>query len=662
MLGCEDDWNSLDHFDPTMDTRGNHTDQVWMLFSNENLTTTWAFDCTSPDWIPSPYPAPVTVRNLCSPYETYVLQNLLSLYNNDSKAPFFGCLPAVTHDPFGFKALVPEAEWVAPLPAITKFLPGHDVRIQAESGDTNATSLDVTLEVNVPMDCDTVAAAISFNMSSSGHGGSPSIGTPKCGNVTNPDPASVANADISQFSWSTTLTNVPDSILTITVTNPTAQTGVVTGLRNHLMVRKGSSQNVMVFPNSDYDNDAFSVSNNVYTFTHKAFGADMLRYSGNFGQNWTAWENWQDTTALNPSVFSGDFVFWDGNHVMVQSALSSTHVVHADHGYSQARRVPQLLARGPFNQWGFDQGISAQMEQNADGKWELEIMSTWPAYVQLNVWGYDDYYYGDVDGDGVLDRLPLNTQAPNYVNMSAPPHRHLAWALLIDDSTMTWSLVPRGESAVGAIMYALLLSIPLVTGVLAVVLFNWSFYGIRYNKWGVKPKVNHSYSIICLGNKLKTNVSDSGVWTHKHKRRKVLTATLEYEIIDWKLKVKIGGLGVMSSLMGKAMTDVDLVRVIPKVKDIEYPPGDPAEPIEVIIFGEPYLIEVETHVLDNITYVILDSLVFRAQTKADPYPSRMDDLSSAIFYSTWNQAIRVFQNWLHMHIAQIYGEARIHIW
>jgi len=95
----------------------------------------------------------------------------------------------------------------------------------------------------------------------------------------------------------------------------------------------------------------------------------------------------------------------------------------------------------------------------------------------------------------------------------------------------------------------------------------------------------------------------------------------------------------MSSLMGKAMTDVDLVWVVPKVKDLDYPAGDPAEPIEVIIFGEPYLIEVETHVLDNITYVILDSPVFRAQTKADPYPARMDDLSSAIFYSTWNQAI-----------------------
>lgn len=338
--------------------------------------------------------------------------------------------------------------------------------------------------------------------------------------------------------------------------------------------------------------------------------------------------------------------------------MSTAAVVHADRG-SKPRRYPQFLARGPFNNWGFDQGTPSQMVMNDEGKWELEIMASWPTYVQLNVWGYDDYYYGDTDGDGVMDRLPPNTAAPNYLNMSAPPHPHLAWALVVDDATLTWTLEPRGQSAVGAIMYALLLSIPLITGMLAVVVFMWSFYGIKYNKWGVKPNKDHSsyFPIIgSLGNKSSANLKESvpisekmfGVkhnaeiigWPEdKAKRRKVLIATLEYEIIDWKLKVKIGGLGVMSSLMGKAMTDVDLVWVVPKVKDLDYPPGEPAEPIEVIIFGEPYLIEVETHVLDNITYVILDSPVFRAQTKADPYPARMDDLSSAIFYSTWNQAI-----------------------
>lgn len=340
-----------------------------------------------------------------------------------------------------------------------------------------------------------------------------------------------------------------------------------------------------------------------------------------------------------------------------QATLSVAAVVHADTQYrGPKRRYPQLLLRGPYNNWGFDQGLPSQMELNSDGQWEIEIMAAWPSYVQVNVWGYDDYFYGDTDGDGVMDRLPPNSVAPNYLNMSAPPRPHLAWNLLIDDATMTWSLVPRGQASVGAIMYSLLLSIPLITGVLAVLIFMWTFYGIKYNQYGVKTK-NHSNYFPILGSlgsssKSTTDLKDSmpiigghkqqqviGWPEDRNKRRKVLISTLEYEVMDWKLKVKIGGLGVMSSLMGKAMTDVDLVWVVPKVKDLDYPAGDPAEPIEVIIFGEPYLIEVETHQLDNITYVFLDSPVFRAQTKSDPYPARMDDLSSAIFYSTWNQAI-----------------------
>jgi alpha-1,3-glucan synthase len=432
----------------------------------------------------------------------------------------------------------------------------------------------------------------------------------------------------------------------------------------------------MVFPENDYDSSgSFTLSNNTYSYTHHAFGADKFRYSWNFGKNWTQWNDWENTTTLNASSFTDLANFWSGHHLMVQckylqlcltvedltfgridwsqATLSTSAMVHADIGAKVPRRVPQFLARGPYNVWGFDSGLPSQMTQNEDGLWELEIMAIWPSYIQLNVWGYDDYFYGDYDGDGVLDRLPPNSLAPSYLNMSAPPSPHLAWTVIVDDATMTWTLQPRGEAVIGLIMYALLLTIPLITGILAVFIFMWSFYGIKYNQFGVKVK-NHTNYFPIFGNKstsdlatpitekifgTKQNAEIIGWPEDKNKRRKVLISTLEYEIIDWKLKVKIGGLGVMSSLMGKAMTDVDLVWIVPKVKDIEYPAGEPADPIEVVIFGEPYLIEVETHVLDNITYVILDSPVFRAQTKSDPYPARMDDLSSAIFYSTWNQAI-----------------------
>jgi len=288
------------------------------------------------------------------------------------------------------------------------------------------------------------------------------------------------------------------------------------------------------------------------------------------------------------------------------------------------------------------------MKQNDEGKWELDFMDGWPSSIQFNIYDFDDYFYGDADGDGVLDRLPPTSLAKNFVNMSAPPKPYLSWTLIVDDATMTWSIEPRGHSTISSILYGLLLFIPFLTAFLAAYIFMRSHYGIQYNKYGVISKGYQSLEKEddddrSIGEKLGFSSHKQteiiGWPEDRHKRRKVLIATLEYEIIDWKLKVKIGGLGVMSSLMGKSMTDVDLIWVVPKVKDVDYPAGEPIEPIEVIIFGEPYLIEVEKHVLDNITYVILDSPVFRAQTKADPYPARMDDLSSAIFYSTWNQAI-----------------------
>ncbi|KAL0581705.1 hypothetical protein V5O48_000287 [Marasmius crinis-equi] len=726
-LGCHDDWNALDHFDPTTDSRrlfaqfnhlrtvygalqdgwnlvqrgnwtyyierpgSNHTatemglwsisrsgipnvqtlhgrynDQVWMLYTNENMTETWTYDCKGPLWISSPFQSGTTVRNLFAPYETYVLEDSLSSYNNDNKAPWFGCLKSVTMDAYGFKMLVPADQWTAPLPALTKFSPGHDARILSTKG---IDDIDISLEFNTEMDCDKVTNSISLEMSSSGHGDVPTISGVKCGAAEDPATGGrVQGVSVTTWAWNATLKNLPDGVLRITVNNPSRYGGdASTGAVDHLLLRKGASDNVMIFPENDYTN-GLTYSNGHLQYMHRALGADLFRYSMNFGMNYTNWTRWEDVTAINSDVYNGIFKFWEGDHIMVQywsnATTSTAHATHADHGYTgRPRRVPQLLARGPFNQWGFDKGLPHTMAMNEDGKWELEIMATWPTYIQLNVWGFDDYYYGDTDGDGVLDRLPPNTNAPNYVNLSAPPPPHLSWTLAVDDRTMSWSLKPRGQASVGAITFALLLVIPILTGIAAVGVFMWSFYGIKHNRFGVKTRNSKYFPVIGLPFLDGPSSADANAkepqpatiseklfgikqqqqvigWPEDPtKRRQVLIATLEYEIIDWKLKVKIGGLGVMSSLMGKAMTDVDLIWVIPKVGDLEYPAGDPAEPMEVVIFGETYLIEVETHVLDNITYVILDSPVFRAQTKADPYPPRMDDLSSAIFYSTWNQAI-----------------------
>ena len=74
----------------------------------------------------------------------------------------------------------------------------------------------------------------------------------------------------------------------------------------------------MVFPDSDYDSSALSVSGGTYTFTHQAYGADMFRYSANFGKNWTDWQNYETTSTLEASLFEDSDNFWDGHHVMVQ--------------------------------------------------------------------------------------------------------------------------------------------------------------------------------------------------------------------------------------------------------------------------------------------------------------------------------------------------------
>ncbi|KAJ6579903.1 hypothetical protein B0H10DRAFT_2235479 [Mycena sp. CBHHK59/15] len=52
-------------------------------------------------------------------------------------------------------------------PALTKFTPGHDTRIQVAVSDTNTTTLDISFEFNTVMDCTSVTNSMSFVLSSS---------------------------------------------------------------------------------------------------------------------------------------------------------------------------------------------------------------------------------------------------------------------------------------------------------------------------------------------------------------------------------------------------------------------------------------------------------------------------------------------------------------
>ncbi|KAG1859072.1 hypothetical protein C8R48DRAFT_573510, partial [Suillus tomentosus] len=59
-------------------------------------------------------------------------------------------------------------------------------------------------------------------------------------------------------------------------------------------------------------------------------------------------------------------------------------------------------------------------------------------------------------------------------------------AFIVDDATLEWTLEPRGHASVSATMYGLLCSLSLITGVLTVVIFVYSFYSIHHNLYGVQ--------------------------------------------------------------------------------------------------------------------------------------------------------------------------------
>lgn len=294
LMGCHDDWNALDHFDPTADSRllfsqfnhlrqtygalqdgfnlvqlgnwtyfierpgsngtatemglwsvarseltgyqnitGTFTDVVWMLYTNENTTQTYTFDCKKSNWISSPFNSGVVLRNLFAPYENYTLQDSLSSANQNNGPPWIGCLPSVTMAPFSFKAFVPVAQWTPPPPYITRFVPGHDTRLQANAGDVNATTVDISFEFNTAMNCNAVTQSISLNISSSGKGGIPSITNVNCGAAQSQNTSTLSAVSFTTWSWSATLTNFPDGVLSIAVNNSatsdgTASTGVCT--------------------------------------------------------------------------------------------------------------------------------------------------------------------------------------------------------------------------------------------------------------------------------------------------------------------------------------------------------------------------------------------------------------------------------------------------
>jgi len=61
--------------------------------------------------------------------------------------PFFECInsESIAMQPYGVKALVPAEFWVAPTPALTRFMPGHDARIGVTDDGLNPNNINIQI-------------------------------------------------------------------------------------------------------------------------------------------------------------------------------------------------------------------------------------------------------------------------------------------------------------------------------------------------------------------------------------------------------------------------------------------------------------------------------------------------------------------------------------
>lgn len=617
--------------------------QVWLVYSNLNESKLYEFDCSDADStlstkaLVAPFSPNTTVRNLFYPYDEYTLIDG-AISNTQS------CLPSMNMSAYGWKAFISVDDWVEPEPMITSFVPGHDARIEA----TDET-LNVELQFSTSLNCSEITDSIFFN-GTTATGVSPIIdnSTVVCRNITSePEDAYVGHI-ASRFSWSATLLNVEEGVHRMSVRNGSST--------SHFLFRVGQPNNPIVFPKTaNYSSTLLVVAEEGALFVnHTAPGADSWRYSTNFGSSFSDWMPYTNPVVeVTKQDWSGTSdQSWEGEHIQVEYytkwAGSSDHVQSGDSKHIEPRRFPHMWFNGPYNSYGYDAGLNNELKLQSS-VWSMHFMAEWsPAGTpgQLNVWGINPdgkpdqtMVLGDVDGDSVLDRLPPSSLSELSINITqGPPKPHLGWALRVHDGSMRFELVPAGNMWIQITIFALLWIVPILTGIFSVWLYVQSFYKVKFNKFGaVEPRA----WLIKLLKKDEPGqfIQTTGTVISSAPRRRVLIATMEYNIDDWQTKVKIGGLGVMAELMGKNLAHQDLIWVVPCVGGVEYPIDTPAESFFVKIIDQTYEIKVQYHQLRNIKYVLLDAPVFRACTKANPYPARMDDLESGIYYSAWNQAI-----------------------
>lgn len=649
---------------------------VWLVFSNEHAPTEFLFDCSNETAaLLSPFSPGTRVKNLFHPYDEYTLES--SGHHSGG-----GCLSNITMGEWGFKAFVPADAFAPPRPALTKVSPSHDERLLSTVPPGQQQTVPIELHFSQPMDCGSVARSLELE-STTADGTAARINEASitCRSAApGEEQTLVAAAPPGTWVFAAELANVGHGTHAVTVRNASAPDGSSsTNAVDRFMFRIGRDDNPLVFPGSaDYTRGLLRRDNETGSLhlQLQASGAERFRYSRNWGSSWSAWLNYtSDSIPLEDQPWTGTpEQAWRGEHVVVEywsrMVSSSHHVQHSDLASSQpARRWPHAFVEGHFNEFGFDAGLRNAMtlDENEEGVWRFNVSSEWPMQAIVNVWGMNadslpdkSMQLGDVDRDGVLDLLPPQMLSHNVFNLSDCPRMpYVGWQIVVHDGNLTYALEPVGSGNVQRWLFFLLAVVPPAAGVLAVWAYRKSFYFIE--------------AVGLQGRKTrKLLTANSSMGNHEQykdiplesltllSRRRVLMATLEYEIADWNIAVKIGGLGVMASVAGRVLPHQDLIWVVPCLGDISYPiaPHEAAPPMFITMCGRQHRISVYYHVLHNKTFVLLDAPIFRQQTASKPYPARMDDLDSAVFYAAWNaciaEALRRFQVDLY-HINDFHG-------
>ncbi|EEB07932.1 alpha-1,3-glucan synthase Mok12 [Schizosaccharomyces japonicus yFS275] len=649
---------------------GDNNFKVWVVFSNENHSITFERDCgTKVDQKEPPYPAMIgpyaanqTVKNLLYPYEEY------DLVPSDIKDK--GCIPKLHFDPYGSKLFVPKDRWVLPNLYMTKFLPGHDFRLITEN---SSVDVDISIGFSDELDCETVSKNVVVRSHSLTESKRPFFkdGSVHCGRLPFEPKAELTNTPVTRWYFNATLTGVPQGIHEVIVKNVTSFSGQsLRSATNTLIFRVGSEENPMVNTlNATFSkNLLIQTTNGSLYVNHTGIGADKFRYSLDFGSNYSKWlPVTSKVQPLKKLHWNGtQSQHWEGEHLIVQYwstvGLSNAHVQHGDTvGYQ--RHFPHVFVQGKFNRYGYDNSVPSRMHFDKDnGKWTYNLISTWPAELIFNIWGMNPdgnadqgWVYGDLDNDTIIDRVPPGTsRISNFIRlMSSPPKPYLSYKLILDDQTRRWTYEPKGSWSVQIAVLVLILVCPLIAAIFSTMFYNGAFSRvIKFDGFDSEGWLTFVFRLKVIGLKIITlplrlfgksgPVIENSLTTQDgNKKLNVLLATLEYDIPELKVRVKIGGLGVMAQLMSRQLKFLNFVWVIPMVRGINYPLErlTRIDPIYITISDAFFAVEAFTFVSDNVTYVLLKSKVFEKQTSSAPYPVKMDDLESAVFYSTWNQCI-----------------------